>query len=214
MRKLWGASNVRVYGGGSARTGLPLRPREADRRIQPPGLERPQQPASPERHQREHQLAADPNADPDHRRPGRLAARPDHRDALPGAPPVLRGSHIYWWNTPQAAQIRASIALHDPPAVPRRAVTPHIRCRRHGGPTPALSNSAPVPEADRLAAGPLIEQTVRSVLEQHIASASPARRLTVAPPDCLTTTRFEQLAVPRRGAPARRTGRGARPCTT
>ena len=50
MRKLWGASNVRVYGGGSAEERVPLRSGEADRRVQPPRRE-PEQPARPGRRQ-------------------------------------------------------------------------------------------------------------------------------------------------------------------
>ena len=66
MRKLWGASNVRVYGGGAARARVPLRSGEADRRVQPAGRE-PEQPTGARRRQHEHQLAADPDADPDRR---------------------------------------------------------------------------------------------------------------------------------------------------
>ena len=50
MRKLWGASNVRVYGGGVGRAGVPLRSGEADRRVQPAGRE-PEQPAGARRRQ-------------------------------------------------------------------------------------------------------------------------------------------------------------------
>jgi hypothetical protein len=48
------------------RGGVPLRPGEADRRVQPAGRE-PEQPASPRRRQHQHQLATDPDPDPDRR---------------------------------------------------------------------------------------------------------------------------------------------------
>ena len=60
---------------------------------------------------------------------------------------------------------------------------------------PGVTNSAPVPEPDRLAgAGPVVEQTVRGVLEQHIASVV-REALDRHAPGLLDTDALEQLAV-------------------
>ena len=108
MRKLWGASNVRVYGGGVGRGGVPLRPGEADRRVQPDGRQ-PQPASAPPAAastSTSWQLTPTPIltvAD--------LAALPrDRIIVMPsGAPPVL-AKPVYWWNTKRAQQIRESIA--------------------------------------------------------------------------------------------------------
>ena len=63
------------------RAGVPVRSREADRRVQPAGRE-PEQPSGARRREHQHELAADPDADPDRRGSRRLAARPDHPGAL------------------------------------------------------------------------------------------------------------------------------------
>jgi hypothetical protein len=60
---------------------------------------------------------------------------------------------------------------------------------------PGVTNSPPEPEPDRLAgAGPLVDQTVRGVLEQHIASAV-RKALDRHAPGLLDTDALEQLAV-------------------
>jgi type IV secretory pathway TraG/TraD family ATPase VirD4 len=121
MRKLWGASNVRVYGGGAAEqeflSDLEKLIGDYNRLV-----------ASPSSHQApgggststSWQLTPTPIltvAD--------LAALPrDRIIVMPsGAPPVL-AQPVYWWTTPQAAEIRDSIATHDPPAVLARRHVP------------------------------------------------------------------------------------------
>ena len=86
-----------------------------------------------------------------------------------GAPPVL-AEPVYWWNTRQAEQIRESIATYDPPAVLARRHAPQPLQEDAVDDTGVSANQA-APAADSLAgAAPLVEQTVRSVLEQHVAS--------------------------------------------
>jgi len=114
MRKLWGASNVRVYGGGSAEqdflSDLEKLIGEYNRLVASPSSQRSQGGASTST---SWQLTPTPIltvAD--------LAALPrDRIIVMPsGAPPVL-AEPIYWWNTQSAAQIHKSIQIHDPPAV-------------------------------------------------------------------------------------------------
>ena len=121
MRKLWGASNVRVYGGGSAEqeflSDLEKLIGEYNRLVASPSSQRTPGGASTST---SWQLTPTPIltvAD--------LAALPrDRIIVMPsGAPPVL-ATPVYWWNTRQAAQIRESIATHDPPAVLARRHTP------------------------------------------------------------------------------------------
>ena len=114
MRKLWGASNVRVYGGGSAEqeflSDLEKLIGEYNRLVASPSSHRAPGGGSTST---SWQLTPTPIltvAD--------LAALPrDRIIVIPsGAPPVL-AEPIYWWNTRQAAEIRESIQTYDPPAV-------------------------------------------------------------------------------------------------
>ena len=114
MRKLWGASNVRVYGGGSAEqeflSDLEKLIGEYNRLVASPSSHRAPGGSSTST---SWQLTPTPIltvAD--------LAALPrDRIIVIPsGAPPVL-AEPIYWWNTRQAAEIRESIQTYDPPAV-------------------------------------------------------------------------------------------------
>jgi type IV secretory pathway TraG/TraD family ATPase VirD4 len=121
MRKLWGASNIRIYGGGSAEQEFLA---DLEKLIGD-----------------YNRLVASPSS---HHAPGggststswqltptpiltiaELAALPrDRIIVMPsGAPPIL-AAPVYWWTTPQAAEIRESIALHDPPAVLARRHRP------------------------------------------------------------------------------------------
>ena len=121
MRKLWGASNIRVYGGGSAEqeflSDLEKLIGEYNRLVASPSSQRSPGGGSSST---SWQLTPTPIltiAD--------LAALPrDRIIVMPsGAPPVL-AEPVYWWNTRQAAEIRESIATHDPPAVLARRHTP------------------------------------------------------------------------------------------
>ncbi len=121
MRKLWGASNVRVYGGGAAEeeflSDLEKLIGEYNRLVASPSRQRAPGGGSTST---SWQLTPTPIltvAD--------LAALPrDRIIVMPsGAPPVL-AERVYWWNTRQAAEIRESIATHDPPAVLARRHTP------------------------------------------------------------------------------------------
>ena len=121
MRKLWGASNVRVYGGGSAEqeflSDLEKLIGDYNRLVASPSAVRAPGGGSTST---SWQLTPTPIltvAD--------LAALPrDRIIVMPsGAPPVL-ATPVYWWNTRQAAQIRESIATYDPPAVLARRHTP------------------------------------------------------------------------------------------
>jgi type IV secretory pathway TraG/TraD family ATPase VirD4 len=114
MRKLWGASNVRVYGGGSAEqeflSDLEKLIGEYSRLVASPSSHRAPGGGSAST---SWQLTPTPIltvAD--------LAALPrDRIIVMPsGAPPVL-AEPVYWWNSRQAAEIRESIATYDPPAV-------------------------------------------------------------------------------------------------
>jgi type IV secretory pathway TraG/TraD family ATPase VirD4 len=121
MRKLWGASNVRVYGGGAAEheflSDLEKLIGEYNRLVSSPSTQRAPGGGSTST---SWQLTPTPIltvAD--------LAALPrDRIIVMPsGALPVL-AEPVYWWNTRQAAQIRESIATYDPPAVLARRHTP------------------------------------------------------------------------------------------
>ena len=121
MRKLWGASNVRVYGGGAAEheflSDLEKLIGEYNRLVASPSSQRAPGGGSTST---SWQLTPTPIltvAD--------LAALPrDRIIVMPsGAPPVL-AEPVYWWNTRQAAEIRESIATHDPPAVLARRHAP------------------------------------------------------------------------------------------
>jgi len=127
MRKLWGASNVRVYGGGAAEqeflSDLEKLIGEYNRLVASPSSQRSPGGGSTST---SWQLTPTPIltvAD--------LAALPrDRIIVMPsGAPPVL-AEPVYWWNTRQAAEIRESIATHDPPA---------ILARRHAPQPPQVS---------------------------------------------------------------------------
>ena len=120
MRKLWGASNVRVYGGGSAEqeflSDLEKLIGEYNRLVASPSSQRSPGGGSTST---SWQLTPTPIltvAD--------LAALPrDRIIVMPsGAPPVL-AEPVYWWHTRQAAQIHASIQTYDPPAVLARRDT-------------------------------------------------------------------------------------------
>ena len=121
MRKLWGASNVRVYGGGSAEeeflSDLEKLIGEYNRLVASPSSQRAPGGGSSST---SWQLTPTPIltvAD--------LAALPrDRIIVMPsGAPPVL-AEPTYWWNTRQATEIRESIATYDPPAVLARRHAP------------------------------------------------------------------------------------------
>ncbi len=120
MRKLWGASNVRVYGGGAAEqeflSDLEKLIGEYNRLVASPSAVRAPGGGSTST---SWQLTPTPIltvAD--------LAALPrDRIIVMPsGAPPVLAEPH-YWWNTRQAQAIRESIATYDPPQILARRHT-------------------------------------------------------------------------------------------
>ena len=114
MRKLWGASNVRVYGGGAAEqeflSDLEKLIGEYNRLVASPSAVRAPGGGSTST---SWQLTPTPIltvAD--------LAALPRERIIVmpSGSAPVL-AQPVYWWNTRQAQQIRESIATYDPPQI-------------------------------------------------------------------------------------------------
>ncbi|MGO9908829.1 MAG: type IV secretory system conjugative DNA transfer family protein [Solirubrobacteraceae bacterium] len=120
MRKLWGASNVRVYGGGAAEeeflSDLEKLIGEYNRLVASPSSVRAPGGGSTST---SWQLTPTPIltvAD--------LAALPrDRIIVMPsGSPPVL-AEPVYWWSTRQAQLIRESIATYDPPQVLARRDT-------------------------------------------------------------------------------------------
>ena len=120
MRKLWGASNVRVYGGGAAEeeflSDLEKLIGEYNRLVASPSAVRAPGGGSTST---SWQLTPTPIltvAD--------LAALPrDRIIVMPsGSPPVL-AEPVYWWSTRQAQLIRESIATYDPPQVLARRDT-------------------------------------------------------------------------------------------
>src|ERR1017187_2277984 len=171
------------------RAGVPLRPGEADRRVQPPRRE-PEQPTLPGRRQHEHQLAANPDADPDRRGPRSLAARPDHRDALRRTPGARRARLLV-----EHPAGRRDPRVDRDPRPARRPRAPARPATAAGDPVDdtGLSNGEPR-GGGHAGVGPLVEQTVRSVLEQHIASVT-REALDRRAPGLLDSERIEQLAV-------------------
>ena len=121
MRKLWGASNVRVYGGGSAEqeflSDLEKLIGEYNRLVASPSSQRSAGGASAST---SWQLTPTPILTV-----AELAALPrDRIIVMPSGAPAVLAEPVYWWNTPQAPQIRESIATHDPAAVLARRHTP------------------------------------------------------------------------------------------
>ena len=122
MRKLWGASNVRVYGGGAAEqeflSDLEKLIGEYNRLVSSPTAVRAPGGGSIST---SWQLTPTPILTV-----AELAALPrDRIIVMPsGSPPVL-AEPIYWWNTRQAQQIQESIATYDPPVVLAQRHTPH-----------------------------------------------------------------------------------------
>ena len=114
MRKLWGAANIRVYGGGVGRTRVPLKPREADRRIQP-RRRQPQPPAHATRAtstSTSWQLTPTPILTI-----AELAALPrDRIIVLPSGAPAVLARPIPWWNTQGGQHDPESIETYDPAA--------------------------------------------------------------------------------------------------
>jgi type IV secretory pathway TraG/TraD family ATPase VirD4 len=133
MRKLWGASNVRVYGGGAAEqeflSDLEKLIGEYNRLVASPSSQRAPGGGSTAT---SWQLTPTPIltvAD--------LAALPrDRIIVMPSGAPAVLAEPVYWWNTRQAAEIRESIATHDPPAV---------LARRHAPQPPQVSSSWTTP---------------------------------------------------------------------
>jgi type IV secretory pathway TraG/TraD family ATPase VirD4 len=120
LRKLWGASNVRVYGGGAAEheflSDLEKLIGDYNRLVASPSSQRGPAGGSAST---SWQLTPTPIltvAD--------LAALPRGRIIVmpSGSPPVL-AEPIYWWNTPDARAIRESIATYDPSALHARRLT-------------------------------------------------------------------------------------------
>ena len=192
MRKLWGASNVRVYGGGSAEeeflSDLEKLIGEYNRLVASPSSQRAPGGGSSST---SWQLTPTPIltvAD--------LAALPrDRIIVMPsGAPPVL-AEPVYWWNTRQAAEIRESIATHDPPAVLARRHAPqptqeaargrHRREQRRAAGRYRIRSPAPGRWWSRPSAA----------CSSSTSRRSPARRSTAAQPGLLDSERIEQLAV-------------------
>jgi TraM recognition site of TraD and TraG len=142
MHKLWGASKVSVYGGGSAEEEFLSDPQkligEYNRLVASPSSQRAPVGGSTST---SWQLTPTPIltvAD--------LAALPrDRIIVMPsGAPPVL-AEPTYWWNTRKVAKIRQSIATYDPPAViPRRHTRARAahRVRRPQGARPSHARAA------------------------------------------------------------------------
>ena len=114
MRKLWGASNVRVYGGGSAEeeflSDLEKLIGEYNRLVASPSAVRAPGGASTST---SWQLTPTPIltvADLTALQRDRIIVMPS------GSPPVL-GEPIYWWNTRHAKLVEKSIAAYDPAAI-------------------------------------------------------------------------------------------------
>jgi hypothetical protein len=133
MRKLWGASNVRVYGGGAAEeeflSDLEKLIGDYNRLVASPSAVRAPGGGSTST---SWQLTPTPIltiADLAALPAGRIIVMPS------GAPPVL-AEPTYWWNTRHAAQIQQSIATYDPPAVLARRHAPGP-LQENGWTTPA-----------------------------------------------------------------------------
>jgi type IV secretory pathway TraG/TraD family ATPase VirD4 len=114
MRKLWGASNVRVYGGGVAEeeflSDLEKLIGEYNRLVASPSTQRAPGGASASTSWHLTPTPILTVAD--------LAALPrDRIIVMPSGAPAVLAEPIYWWSTRQAAQIQESIATHDPAAV-------------------------------------------------------------------------------------------------
>jgi hypothetical protein len=119
MRKLWGASNVRIYGGGSADqeflSDLEKVIGDYNRMVSSPSSVRA--PNGGGSQSTSWQLTPTPIltvAD--------LAALPRGRVVvMPSGAPAVLAEPISWWDTPHAEQIRQSTERYDPPAILARA---------------------------------------------------------------------------------------------
>ena len=115
MRKLWGSSNVRVYGGGVAEedflSDLEKLIGEYNRMVASPSQQRAANGASSST---SWQLTPTPILTV-----AELAALPrDRTIILPSGAPAILAKPVAWWDTKWAQQIRESIARYDPAAAP------------------------------------------------------------------------------------------------
>ena len=111
MRKLWGAANIRVYGGGVGEpeflSNLEKLIGEYNRVVASPSQH---QTASATSSSTSWQLTPTPILTI-----AELAALPrDRAVVLPSGAPAVLAQPIPWWNTKSAAAIRTSIDRHDP----------------------------------------------------------------------------------------------------
>jgi type IV secretory pathway TraG/TraD family ATPase VirD4 len=115
MKKLWGASNIRCYGGGAAEreflSDLEAQIGDYNRRVRSPSSSSGHGGSS---RSISEQLTPTPILTV-----AELASLPRDRVVVipSGAPPIL-ARPVPWWQTPDAAAIEASIAAHDPAAAP------------------------------------------------------------------------------------------------
>ena len=115
MRKLWGSSNVRVYGGGVAEhdflQDLEKLIGEYNRVVASPSQQRA---ATGTSASTSWQLTPTPILTV-----AELAALPrDRTIVLPSGAPAILAQPVPWWDTRWADAIRASIVAHDPAAAP------------------------------------------------------------------------------------------------
>ena len=115
MRKLWGSSNVRVYGGGVAEddflSDLEKLIGEYNRMVASPSQQRAATGASSST---SWQLTPTPILTV-----AELAALPrDRTIVLPSGAPAILAQPVPWWDTKSAEPIRASITRYDPAAAP------------------------------------------------------------------------------------------------
>jgi type IV secretory pathway TraG/TraD family ATPase VirD4 len=113
MRRLWGSSNVRVYGGGVGEpdflSNLEHLIGEYNRAVASPSHQRANTGTSAST---SWQLTTTPILTV-----AELAALPrDRAVVLPSGAPAMLARPIPWWNTKSATAIRRSIALYDPAA--------------------------------------------------------------------------------------------------
>ena len=172
MRKLWGASNVRVYGGGAAEeeflSDLEKLIGEYNRLVASPSSR-----ARPGRRQHQHQLAADPDADPHRRRP-RRACRATGSSSCPPARRRCSPSPSTGGTPAKPQQIRESIATYDPPQS-SPAATPRNPPQEAPWTTTGVSAGQPTRVARRRGAAGRADRAQRARAARRVRHAQGAR---------------------------------------
>ena len=162
MRKLWGAANIRVYGGGVGEpdflSNLEKLIGEYNRVVASPSHQRTRTGTSPST---SWQLTPTPILTV-----AELAALPrDRAVVLPSGAPAVLAQPIPWWNTKSAAAIRTSIERYDPAAPSGNTQGEpmdhdHLTDEATAGALPGLE--------------PLVKRAVVEALKQHAAGVTAA----------------------------------------